>query len=51
MGEVVPLEVMARLSAGWYGDRLDADFAPRSTDELQEVLSGVGLSGPFWDLT
>lgn len=44
------LDVVARLSHGWYGDRLSADFVPKAVEGLQSVLSGAGLTGEFWRL-
>ncbi len=43
--------MIARLSRGWYADRLDPDFAPKTVPELQRVLTDAGLDGPFWRLT
>jgi hypothetical protein len=41
---------MWELSKGWYGDRLEPDYRPKPVEELQAVLSGVGLTSPFWQL-
>jgi hypothetical protein len=50
-GATVPLAVLERLAASWYGDRLDPGWRPRSADESQAILDAVGLTGPFWRLT
>ncbi len=50
MGASAPLAVMWPLSLGWYGDRLAEDYAPKSIDELQALLSRAGLVGDFWQL-
>ena len=42
---------MWELSQGWYGDRLDPDYRPPSLDEVQAMLSAVGLTDDFWQLT
>ena len=49
-GETVPLRVLAVLARDWYGDRLDADWRPRSAEESQGILGAHGLTGPFWRL-
>lgn len=42
---------MWELTLGWYGDRLDPDYRPPGLDHLQGLLTGVGLTGPFWQLS
>jgi hypothetical protein len=49
-GAVLPLDVLQRLGRRWYGDRLDPAWRPRSRDESQAILDGLGLSGRFWRL-
>ncbi len=49
-GEAVELERLWRLAVPWYGDRLDRDWHPRPRDEAARILSGAGLTGPFWTL-
>ena len=41
---------MWTLSQAWYGDRLDATFAPRSIEATQRLLDDVGLTSAFWQL-
>lgn len=41
---------MWRLSQDWYGDRLAADYRPRSVSDYQGFLSRVGLDDLFWQL-
>jgi len=43
--------MMWPLSQEWYGDRLDADFQPKSIRELQAMLTRAGLTSDFWQLT
>ena len=38
------------LAVRWYGDRLDADWQPRTVEQSQAILDAVGLTGPFWRL-
>jgi hypothetical protein len=49
-GETVGAARLWDLAQVWYGDRLDPDWRPRSRDESQRLLAGVGLDGPFWEL-
>ena len=49
-GAVVPMPVLTRLATAWYGDRLDPNWQPRTREESQAILSGVGLTGDFWQL-
>jgi hypothetical protein len=41
---------MWSLSQSWYGDRLDESFVPRTPDDTQRLLDGVGLTSDFWQL-
>ena len=41
---------MWTLTQGWYGDRLAEPFRPKTTDELQQLLTDVGLTSDFWQL-
>ena len=49
-GAMVTIDVLSRLASAWYGDRLSPGWRPRTRDESQAVLEGVGLTGPFWEL-
>jgi hypothetical protein len=49
-GAIVPVEVLQAMAADWYGDRLDADWEPRTIVESQSILDRHGLTGPFWSL-
>lgn len=50
-GAVVTMPVLERLARAWYGDRLSFSWRPRSREESQAVMSGVGLTGSFWQLS
>jgi len=41
---------MWTLTQGWYGDRLSEPFQPKSIDQLQQLLTAVGLTDSFWQL-
>jgi hypothetical protein len=49
-GELVALDTLQKLARRWYGDRLDADWRPRTLEESQAILDSVGLTGEFWRL-
>ena len=49
-GELVSLDVLQELARRWYGDRLSADWRPRTLAESQAILDAVGLTGEFWRL-
>jgi hypothetical protein len=49
-GTVFPTAQLWHLAEVWYGDRLDPAWEPRTRDEHQALLDGVGLPGGFWRL-
>jgi hypothetical protein len=49
-GALMGMESLQQLARAWYGDRLDVDWRPRTRDESQRLLAGLGLDGPFWEL-
>jgi hypothetical protein len=49
-GELVSLDTLQELARRWYGDRLSPGWRPRTLEESQAILDGVGLTGEFWRL-
>lgn len=49
-GATIPVTMLNELAHRWWGDRLSPAWVPRSRDENQSILDGVGLTGPFWRL-
>lgn len=49
-GATITADVLSRLAHAWWGDRLAADWRPRSRDANQAILDRLGLTGPFWTL-
>ena len=49
-GATLPVVELAALASAWWADRLAPDWRPRSRDESQAILDGLGLTGPFWRL-
>jgi hypothetical protein len=47
-GATVSIETIWKLSAPWYGNRVDYAWSPRTPEETERLLSGVGLTGDFW---
>jgi hypothetical protein len=46
----IPVMTLGELARAWYADRLDADWTPRSREQSQAILDGVGLRDEFWRL-
>jgi hypothetical protein len=49
-GAILPVAQLGRLARAWYGDRLAADWHPRTAGQSQAILDDVGLHGDFWRL-
>ena len=39
-----------RLAQEWYGNRLSADWHPKTVPEAQAAFASIGLVGEFWRL-
>jgi hypothetical protein len=42
--------MLSALAHAWWSDRLADDWRPRTRQENQAILDGLGLTGPFWQL-
>ena len=49
-GATLPVVKLSELAHAWWGDRLAPGWRPRTRDESQAILEGLGLTGPFWRL-
>ena len=49
-GASMSADRLHELARRWYGDRLAADWSPRTPEQSQAILTGLGLTGPFWHL-
>ena len=49
-GATIPVTKLAELADAWWSTRLDPDWRPRSREESQAILDGLGLTGPSWRL-
>jgi hypothetical protein len=39
------------LARAWFHDRLSPDWRRKSPEEAHAIFKGIGLMGPFWNLT
>ena len=49
-GATISISTLSDLANAWWGNRLDADWRPRTRDQNQAILDSLGLTGPFWTL-
>jgi hypothetical protein len=49
-GATLGLPTLRELASRWYGDRLDAEWRPRTPAQSQAIFAGLGLTGDFWRL-
>ena len=49
-GATLTITKLSELAHGWWGDRLDPRWRPRTRPQNQAVLDRVGLTGEFWRL-
>jgi hypothetical protein len=49
-GATISAETLCELAHAWWDTRLRSDWRPRTRDENQAILEGLGLTGDFWRL-
>lgn len=49
-GATLSAAAMNDLAQAWWSTRLDPGWRPRSADDSQAILDGLGLGGDFWAL-
>jgi hypothetical protein len=49
-GNTLAAPQLNELARAWWWTRLDPGWRPRSRDESQSILDGLGLTGEFWAL-
>jgi hypothetical protein len=49
-GATLAAPQMNELARAWWWTRLDPGWRPRSREESQAILDGLGLAGGFWAL-
>jgi hypothetical protein len=50
-GATMSAETTNELARRWWWTRLDPDWRPRTTEESQAILDGLGFTGEFWSLS
>ena len=51
LGALLTLGQQWDLAHAWYANRLPAEWRRRSPEEAQALLTSLGLTGPFWELS
>ena len=49
-GATISATKLWELADAWWNDRLAPDWRPRTREQNQAILDGLGLTGPFWQL-
>ena len=49
-GATITAEKLCELAHAWWDTRLAPDWRPRTRDQNQAILDGLGLNGGFWRL-
>ena len=50
-GATIPVKKLCDLAHAWWGNRIDPNWQPRSRDQNQAILNGLGLTDAFWNLS
>lgn len=50
-GVTLTVTKLCELAHVWWGNRLDPQWHPRTLEQSQAILTGLGLTGPFWSLS
>ena len=49
-GVTITVSELSELAHLWWGDRVSADWRPRTREESQAILDRLGLDSEFWRL-
>lgn len=49
-GATVSVTKLSDLAHSWWSDRLDPEWKPRTREQNQTILDGLGLAGEAWQL-
>ncbi|NUT57177.1 MAG: hypothetical protein HOQ03_14530 [Thermoleophilia bacterium] len=49
-GASLSAATLHELARRWWWTRLEPDWRPRTLEESQSILDGLGLAGDFWRL-
>ena len=50
-GMTIPVTKLSELAHAWWGNRIVPDWTPRSLAQNQAILTDLGLTDPFWNLS
>lgn len=50
-GTTLTARQLSDLAHAWWGTRLAPDWRPRTLQQNQAILDGLGLTGQFWNLS
>jgi hypothetical protein len=50
-GVTLSVAKLSEMSHAWWSDRLDPDWRPHSLQQNQAILTGLGLTDAFWQLS
>ena len=49
-GATLTIDQTWRLADAWFATKMEPDWRRATMDEAQALLTGLGLTGAFWDL-
>jgi hypothetical protein len=49
-GATISVTKLSQLAQAWWSDRLSPDWRPRTREQNQAILDGLGLVDEFWRL-
>jgi hypothetical protein len=49
-GPTISVTKLCELAHAWWSDRLSPEWRPRTREESQAILDGLGLTGELWRL-
>ena len=50
-GATISVRKLSELAHAWWGNRVDPNWRPRTREQNQAILHGLGLTGAFWNLS
>ncbi len=50
-GATIDVTQLCALAHAWWGTRIDPTWRPRSREQNQAILSELGLTDEFWNLS
>ena len=50
-GAAIRATKLCELAHAWWGNRVDPNWQPRTREQNQAILNGIGLTEAFWNLS